>query len=204
MPHMPEPEWLMNATLPPRPMRARLEAAGPDAVAKIVEAHAVGAADEQAVLADARRDALAQRGHAIVLEHERRHERRGAGAMRDGFVERRLDARIADREDHVLDALGSAASDGKQGTPQTDVRPGIHRVQRAGKSAVQQVLDDDATDGARALGRAEHRDRGGLEQWIEPMRHVASAPRRIRSRRPAWRDGAADRRTRLRPRGSAP
>ena len=49
-------------------MRARLEAAGPDAVAKVVETHAVCAADEHIVLADACRYALAQCGHLVVLE----------------------------------------------------------------------------------------------------------------------------------------
>ncbi len=44
-------------------------------------------------------------GSRVVREHERGHDGRRARAVRDDFVERGLDARVADGEDHVLDRL---------------------------------------------------------------------------------------------------
>ena len=86
-------------------MRARREAARPHAVVEVVEAHAVAAAEHESRRAHARADALAQRRIAVILQHERRHDRGRARAVRDRVLERRLDALVADGEDDVLDAL---------------------------------------------------------------------------------------------------
>ena len=84
-------------------VRARLEAARPDSVGEVVETHAVRAADQEARRADSCRDPLPEQRFMVVSEHERGHHGRSARAVRDHFVERGLDAGVADGQDHVLD-----------------------------------------------------------------------------------------------------
>ena len=157
-------------------MLARPEAAGPGALGEVVEAHAVRAADDQSGLADLREHAVAQRRVGVVLDHERGHDRRRARAVGDHLVERRLDARVRDREDDVLDGLGQLRERRVAGHAEHRLAAGIDGVEAAFVAALQQVLDGVAADGAFALGGAEHRDRPRPEQGIEPMGHAGAAP----------------------------
>jgi hypothetical protein len=108
---MPEPEWTDERDVAVAAVLACLEPARPDTVREVVEPHAVRAADDEAAVADPRGDTVLEARLAIVVEVQRRHHRRGACAVRDHVLERGIDARVADREDHVLDALGQALSD---------------------------------------------------------------------------------------------
>ena len=95
--------------------------------------------------------------------------------MRDDFVERRLDARVGDREDHVLDRLGELVERGIAGHAEDGLAARIDGVEAALEAALQEILDRVAPDRALALGRAEHGDRAGTEQGIEPMSHAGPA-----------------------------
>src|SRR4029453_1555762 len=120
---------------------------------------------------------------AIVGEDPRRIDSDGAGAMRDGFLERGLDALVADREHHVFDALWQCGERRKAGYAEHRFAAGIGGKQRAGKSALQQVFDEIAAYGARALTRPDHGDRGRAQQWVESMRHVAFTESEVAGRR---------------------
>src|SRR5262245_3479260 len=83
----------------------RRESTAPDAISKIVEAHAVGAADYEPGLADLGEHALAEIRFTVLREYECGHDRRGARAVSDDLIECVLDALVAYCEDHVLDRL---------------------------------------------------------------------------------------------------
>jgi hypothetical protein len=64
-------------------------------------------------------------GFAVAVDHERGHDRRGARAVRDHVVERRLDPRVRDREDHVLDRLRQRRERRVAGNAEDRAAPGL-------------------------------------------------------------------------------
>ena len=190
--------------LPPRRCDRVAEAAAPDAVGEVVEAHAVRAADDEAGLADLREHAVAQRRVGVALDHQRGHHRRRARAVGDHLVERGVDARVRDREHHVLDRLGQRRERRVAGHAEHRLAAGVDGVQAALVAALQQVLD---RCGGRPCPRARWRRvrrstaAGAGDRADEPCGRRARA---VRNPRPASRACAADPRMAVRPRGSAP
>ena len=88
----------------PHVVIARVEAAYPDAVVGVVEAHAVGAAQQQTGLADARLDALCQA--RVVGREQLRHDGRRPTAVVDRGFEGCFHVRVTDAEDHVPVRVG--------------------------------------------------------------------------------------------------
>ena len=130
---------------------------------------------------------------------------RRARAVRNDLLESRFDACIAHGKDHVLDRLGQRG----RGTQSRQRRKRIDSAdspRRAGpsKPPLSRFSTDWRPTVPAALGRAQHRDRAGTKQRFQAMRHVGPVTQLVRSPRQASRGAAADRRTRLRPRDSAP
>jgi hypothetical protein len=110
-----------------------------------------------------------------MLQHQRRHQGGRARAVCNRTVERGFDALVADGEDHVLDGLGEGSKGREAAHAAHRLIARIDREQRAVKSALEQILHDGASDRAGALGCAQHRDRAGTKQGIEPVCHGPSA-----------------------------
>ena len=184
-------------------VHARTEAAAPDAVGEVVEAHAVRAADDEAGLADLREQPLAQRRIGVALDHQRGHHRRRSRAVRDYVVECGVHARVGDGEYHVFDRFGQRRERRIAGHAEHRLAAGVDGIEAALVAALQQVFERVAPDRALALAGAEDGDRLRPQQGIEPMSHAGACPA-VRNPRRASCACAADPRTAAPSRGSGP
>jgi hypothetical protein len=161
----------------------RREAAHPQAVLQIVEAHAVAAADLQVGGARHGGDALGERRIAVAGKVAAGEDRGGAGAVPDGFGELRLDAGVADADDDVIDCLRQRGQRGITGQP-VDLRVvGIDEVEAAAELAFADAADHAVADGLVFRRRANEGDGLGGQQRTQPMRATGRRWRRWRRNR---------------------
>jgi hypothetical protein len=76
--------------------------------------------------------------------------------VRNGFVQRRFDMSIAQRENHVFNCFGQRCQVGKAGNAENAVVARIHGIQFAGILTGQEIMQGAPTNGTGPLTGADH------------------------------------------------
>ncbi len=144
-------------------------AADPDAVTKIVESHAVGAADDQAGGGNFLRHPLAQQGFCITREYQIGHHGGGFCAVGDDVVQCSLDVGVTHRKYDVVDVFGQGNKVRETRNSANRLISWVYCVEFARIPAGQQVFHGLSADRVRSFAGADNSDGCWPEQRVQVM-----------------------------------